>query len=224
MYEKIIGKTKEKIRKKLSQKDNLIIQSIKTMDLLDKSSNLLLERLKEWYGIYHPELATADPDEYLLLLWNKPNDSMGAELKKKDIKPILSFAKEIKSLRVEREKISKYLEKLMKEVCPNITAVCGPIIGARLIASAGSLKRLAEFPSSTVQILGAEKAFFAHLRKNVKPPKHGIIFQHQKIRTAEPKMRGKLARKLAAKISIASRVDFFGGKFCGDRLASGFEV
>ncbi len=48
----------------------------------------------------------------------------------------------------------------MHAVAPNLSALIGELVGARLISHAGSLTNLAKYPASTVQILGAEKALF----------------------------------------------------------------
>jgi rRNA biogenesis protein Nop56/Nop58 len=106
----------------------------------------------------------------------------------------------------------------MKEVAPNITALVGPTLGARLLSLAGSLEDLAKMPASTIQVLGAEKALFRALRKKGRPPKHGVIFQYPDIHTSPRWQRGKIARALAAKLAIAARVDQFSGRFIGDKL------
>jgi nucleolar protein 56 len=97
----------------------------------------------------------------------------------------------------------------MDELCPNIKAVCGTLLAAKLIEHAGSLKRLSEMPASTIQILGAEKALFRHMKTGAKPPRHGIIINHPLIAKASEKMHGKVARGLSDKISIASKIDYF---------------
>jgi len=243
-----IQKTREGIKKELIRRDRLIVHVVKTMDQIDKSTNLLLEQLREWYAIYFPELARSveEPEEYLKLLINlKTKDqfteknvvelvgqkryrldlehasknSIGIELGPEDLESAISYAEKIQTMRNERQKLEVYLETLMKEESPNILAVVGAAIGARLIATAGSLEKLAEFPSSTVQVLGAEKALFSHLRKHTPSPKHGLIFAYPKLRGAPLKLRGKIARRLASKLSIAAKVDFFKGEFVGDRLA-----
>jgi nucleolar protein 56 len=252
LRKKAIQKTKEGIRKELIRRDRLIVHVVKTMDQIDKSTNLLLEQLREWYAIYFPELARSveEPEEYLKLLINlKTKDqfteknivelvgekryrkdleyasknSMGIELGEEDLAKIVSYAEKIQALRTERQKLEGYLEKLMGEEAPNIMAVVGAAIGARLIATAGSLEKLAEFPSSTIQVLGAEKALFSHLRKHTLSPKHGIIFAYPKLRGAPLKVRGKIARRIASKLSIAAKVDFFKGEFVGDKLAKELE-
>jgi len=119
-----------------------------------------------------------------------------------------------------RQKLTDYIAQVMKEVAPNVTALVGPLLGARLLSLAGSLEELAKLPASTVQVLGAEKALFRALRTGGKPPKHGVIFQYPEIRKAPKWQRGKISRALATKLSIAARIDFFTGRYVGDELRS----
>jgi nucleolar protein 56 len=97
----------------------------------------------------------------------------------------------------------------MSKVAPNISSLAGPVVGARLIMHAGSLKRLASMPSGTVQLLGAEKSMFRHLKDGSRPPKHGILFTHPLVHNAPPWQRGAIARALAAKICLAARADAY---------------
>ena len=106
------------------------------------------------------------------------------------------------------ESQEKYMERLMEEVSPNLLKTAGSLIGARLISLAGTLKNLSEMPSSKIQVLGAEKALFRHLKEKTKAPKFGIIFSHESITTAVEK--GKASRKLASEISRAVRIDYYG--------------
>ena len=97
----------------------------------------------------------------------------------------------------------------MDTIAPNLKLIVGPSLGAKLISHAGGLKRLATYPSSTVQIMGAEKALFRHLKSGDRPPKYGLIYQHPQVRGAKWWNRGKIARMLAGKISLAVRRDVF---------------
>src|SRR4030065_417735 len=106
---------------------------------------------------------------------------------------------------------------------PNFSAVAGPLLGARLLSVAGSLDRLAMMPSSTIQLLGAEKALFRHLKGEGKAPKYGILFGHPLIQQATKETKGKVARLVAAKLSIAARLDRFAGKDEGESLRKQLE-
>jgi nucleolar protein 56 len=92
------------------------------------------------------------------------------------------------------------------------------MIGARLLSLAGGLEELSRLPASTVQVLGAEKALFRALKTGANPPKHGIIFQHPLIHRASWWQRGKVARVLAGKLSIATRIDAYSGEYQADEL------
>ena len=224
LQEKAIKKTKQDVKQELVRRDHLIVHAVKTIDTIDKTSNLLIEKLREWYGVYYPELK-ADNDKLFEIIekLERKEGSMGADIKKEDLQQIQSYSKKVKDLYNERKNISSYLENVMKEEAPNITTIVGSTLAARLIAIAGSLEKLAEFPSSTIQVLGAEKALFAHLKKGVKPPKYGVLFGFNLIRNAKKDKKGKAARKTAAKLSIAAKVDFFKGEFIGDKLLKELE-
>ncbi|MBD3350548.1 MAG: C/D box methylation guide ribonucleoprotein complex aNOP56 subunit, partial [Candidatus Lokiarchaeota archaeon] len=94
----------------------------------------------------------------------------------------------------------------------------GSQLAGKIITMAGGLRDLALMPSSTIQVLGAEKALFRSLRKNADSPKHGIIYTWPEIRGAQYWQRGKISRLLAGKISICSKVDYFKGDYIGDTI------
>lgn len=135
--------------------------------------------------------------------------SMGTDISDFDLLNIIQFANRVVNLHEYRQKLADYLAKKMFDVAPNLTALMGESIGARLIAHAGSLTNLAKYPASTVQILGAEKALFRALKTRGKTPKYGIIFNSSFIGKANTKNKGRISRYLANKASIAARIDAF---------------
>ena len=201
---KEIERTKKDIEKAITR-DQLIVQSTHTLNELNKSINALKGNLRERYSIYSPYSAK---EENITELALKPTkEEMGIKLNKEDKDSIKSLAKQIILLEKEKTKQESYQGELMKELCPNLTKVASSKIGAELVTHAGSLKNLSNMASSKVQILGAEKALFRHLKEGAKPPKFGIIFSHPNI--TKEKNKGKAARQLASKISIAVKKDYF---------------
>jgi len=99
------------------------------------------------------------------------------------------------------------LKNRMQAIAPNLSIMVGKLVGARLIAHAGSLMSLAKYPASTVQILGAEKALFRALKTKHETPKYGLIYHASLVGQASPKMKGKVSRMVAAKTALATRVD-----------------
>ena len=214
------------------QAEAFISQAINSIDEIDKSINILMKRLREWYELHNPEFsrATRNNEEFVEEIAEKGktelldkikislDESFGSDLGQENLEPIKSLARQISDLYRLRKNLAEYASITMDGFCPNLKAVCDTIVGARLIDHAGSLKRLSQMPSSTIQILGAEQALFRHLKTGSKPPRHGIIIGHELIAKARNSMHGKIARALADKISIAAKIDYFNGKFIGDKL------
>ena len=218
----LIDLLKEQISDSISR-DEMIIQAISFLDDLNKSLNLFMERFREWYGLYFPEISQEieDHEKFIRIIINSNreelmkkyniNKTMGGKIfKEEDLKIINEISLKIKEIYDLRKDLEDYIEKLMKEIAPNLSEIATPKIGARLILLAGGLKELSLLPSSTIQVLGAEKALFLHLSKGIKPPKHGVIFNHSYIQKISVKRRGAMARTLASKISIAVKADLNG--------------
>lgn len=216
--------------------DIFIIQAINSIEELDRVCNTLAKRIREWYGYYFPELGVIIEDNEVFtqrIVQTSKKEfmkeynidvTMGPEISEKDYNAIITFARQLSELYNERRTIIDYLEEIMTTYCPNIHTVAGALIGAKLLEKAGSLKHLSIMPSSTIQLLGAEQALFRHLRnKRIRPPKHGFILSHPFVMNASKTSKGQAARMLAAKISIASKIDYFHGEYIGDKLKEELE-
>lgn len=243
---------RKELRRKASERDKIVIEAVNAMDELDKTINTLYGRIREWYGIHFPELEqhiTDYPQYFELVKELGPREnftksalmdagiqeetaeeiassaekSIGAEFDEVDINALQKSIEKIQGLYEARGHAEEYLDGLMSQIAPNLRTLAGSPIGARLISLAGNLKKLSRMPASTIQVLGAEKALFRALRKNAKPPKHGVIYQYPEIRGSPRKQRGKIARALSGKISIAARVDAMSGEFVGEDLKEDLE-
>ncbi|KAK3708019.1 Nucleolar protein 58 [Vermiconidia calcicola] len=215
--------------------DTMIIQAIALLDDLDKELNTYAMRVKEWYGWHFPEMAriindnlaysriilkvgmrtkcsTTDlsdilPEEIEGAVKAAAEVSMGTEITEEDLENIQALAEQVVGFTEYRAQLSSYLSARMQAIAPNLTALVGELVGARLIAHAGSLMNLAKSPASTVQILGAEKALFRALKTKHDTPKYGLIYHASLIGQASGKNKGKIARMLATKATLGLRVD-----------------
>jgi nucleolar protein 56 len=202
--------------------DQPVILYLRAMDLVEREGTRSLEMLRYWHSFHFPELGALVGDgEFLSLVSVDPG--RGAILSRRpDLDPgvdagrplapgegeaMAAMARHIRDTRTEGQRLREVLETTMQEVAPNITALAGPLVGARLVSLAGSLDRLCRMPSSTIQLLGAEKALFLHIKEGAPAPKHGVIFQHPSVHSSPPWLRGRVARALAGKIAIAARGD-----------------
>jgi nucleolar protein 56 len=135
--------------------------------------------------------------------------SMGQDISAQDMENVVTFAEKVIKLADFRRELHQYLVEKMNLVAPNLSALIGEMVGARLIAHAGSLTNLSKYPASTVQILGAEKALFRALKTKGNTPKYGLIYHSSFIGRAGARNKGRISRFLANKCSIASRIDSF---------------
>ena len=215
-YNKNVELTKQGLKHAVNE-DNLIMQAIANINELDKIANTMSKRLREWYSLYFPELSEQieNHEKYVELVLEQERDSktFGADLQTGDVEEMKLLAGRITSLYALRKQHELYLEKIMTKYCPNMLELAGATIAARLIELGKGLKHLALLPASTVQLLGAEKALFRHLKTNSRSPKHGIIINHPFIQNARRDQRGKAARMLADKLSLCARLDYFKGEF-----------
>merc|ERR1712025_198437 len=218
--------------------DTMIVQAVSLLDDLDKELNNYIMRCREWYGWHFPELGkiitdnlafvrtvelmgTRDnaknidlsdilPEEVEEKVKEAAEISMGTEVSEEDIINIKHLCQQVCEIQEYRAQLYEYLKNRMMAVAPNLTVLVGELVGARLISHAGSLMNLAKHPASTVQILGAEKALFKALKTKHDTPKYGLIYHAQLVGQASSKLKGKVSRMLAAKASLACRVDALG--------------
>jgi nucleolar protein 56 len=227
----------------------LVKHAIDAIGEVDKAINVMAMRLREWWSLYHPSLnmlvddhevyakivhdsgMKSDMSEDELAALGVPEgfgeriietlgSDEGAELDTDHLEIIQNLAGGVLSQIDLRKRLESYVTELMKKVGPNTSALVGPLIAARLLSLTGTMKELARKPSSTIQILGAEKALFRSLKTGADPPKHGIIFQVPIVNTAPYWQRGKIARALAGKLAIAAKIDAYSRRDASDTLLS----
>lgn len=227
-----------KVKQTSEKLDLHLVQAVNTLDEIDEIINTISTRIREWYGLHFPELdyllqniityanivrdagsrenITKEllsqleiPEKKIELIQQAISKSQGGDLTVESSESLKILASEVIKLSELRTNLSSTIENLMEILAPNLKNILTAIIGARLIAKAGSLLRLAQMPSSTIQIIGAEKALFRALKTGTRPPKHGLLFQHPSVNSAPKWQRGKIARALSSKIAIAVRIDVY---------------
>ncbi len=161
------------------------IRAVDSLDELTRCANLLSEKLREG-------------EEMALLAGEK-------------LSWTCSLERAVGALVAEREQLVGDVERAVVRCAPNTALIATPLVAARLMAEAGSLRRLATLPASSIQVLGARAALFRHLKGRAPSPKHGVIYNHPALAKSPREKRGRCARVLAAHIAIAARLDYFRG-------------
>lgn len=201
LHEATVHATREAVHERERADDQQLKHSIRAMDDCERVANELAERVAEWAGSRREDAGTGI--EYARRLAEEGDAS--------DDTALVSLAERVYDLDDETASLRAHVERTTPEVAPNLSALAGPVLAARLIALAGGLKELARKPAGTIQVLGAEDALFAHLRGQAPSPKHGVIFVHEAIQGTAPGNRGSAARALSGKLAIAARVDHYSG-------------
>ncbi|MGC8687422.1 MAG: hypothetical protein ACP5RM_01830 [Candidatus Micrarchaeia archaeon] len=248
--EKMLKSTKEQISASYANEEYALMQAINAYNELSKSYNLMYERLSEWYGLYYPEIRITNAKtlaDLALALNTNPKDSlealkaalgeeqransiyekaistMGRSMNENEKEAIAAFASSSNSMYETLNKLGEYIKKVSNEIMPNVTFLTDEKIAAELLSKAGSMERLATMPASTIQLLGAEKALFKHIKFGSKPPKYGILFKLPAITNGKRSARGRIARLYATKISIALKADYYSKRFIADKLKQDIE-
>jgi nucleolar protein 56 len=233
-----ISLSSSRVKEASEQLDLHIIQSINALDELDKIINTVGARMREWYGLHFPELdnlvqslvvyaeivskaglresitveilqSTGLQDKKVEVILDAAKRSKGGDMTPENLAIVKRLADQVIAQSDLRRVLADHIEVAMETVAPNVKELLTATVGARIIAKAGSLARLARLPASTIQILGAEKALFRALKTGARPPKHGLLFQHPLIHSAPKWQRGKIARAVASKVTIGARIDYY---------------
>jgi nucleolar protein 56 len=233
-----IDLSSSRIKESSEQLDLHIIQAVNALDELDKIINTIGTRMREWYGLHFPELDNLiqSVTSYAIIvreagfrdgitreilekagleerraqvILQGAERSRGGDITPENLAIIKQLAYQVILQTELRRIIAGHIEDTMELIAPNTKELLSPLVGARMLAKAGSLQRFAHLSSSTVQVLGAEKALFRSLKTGARTPKHGILFQHPLIHSAPRWQRGKIARSVASKASIAARIDLY---------------
>ncbi len=248
--EAFLKKAQAGVQKAFGQPDLLIVQAVRSMDDLDEASSLLSQRLDEWFRLNHPQFATLEgptaarliatagakekfteselakivPASKAKELADAAKKGYGGKFSDEDAKAVTHLARAIVTLNESKGQLEKYVSSVARQVAPNVCALVEPVVAARLIETAGSLEKLARMPASTIQVIGAEKALFKHLKFNSKPPKHGSIFAAGLVHNAPLEERGRIARALAGKICIAAKADTYSKRDISKQLKADLEA
>ncbi len=235
---------KESVSKAYAGEEHSVMQAINAYNEFEKMRGIIYERLEEWYSMYFPELSVGSQAAYAKFVLrfgaNKKaaeisdlrevfggsaegikrriDSSIGREPTKEEYGAMSRLAETLLYVISMEEDLNSYLKESTKRLMPNMVYLIDYKIAAEMLSKAGSLTKLAMMPASTIQLLGAEKALFRHIKFGSKPPKYGLLYKINQMSSTRRDERGKLARIYATKLSIASKADAFSKRFIADKL------
>ncbi|MBP2146572.1 nucleolar protein 56 [Methanofollis sp. W23] len=198
-----IALARERVAEEFSEKDVELLQMVRTLDEVDHIINLLIERAVDWQAVIDPGFTRK---------YRRGGKALTGRIMRSRSPPLRQVGREIQGLGEMRRRLARDVSRRADVVLPNMSALVGGLVAARVMAAAGGLSSLSRMPAATVQVLGARSALFSHIRGSAPSPKHGVIFQHRRVHNARKDLRGRVARVLAAKLVIAARIDYYRGE------------
>ena len=130
--------------------------------------NAISSRLREWYGLHFPELDNivdnihgysqivlkgrrqdsiketyenaGFPDSKVEMLELVRDKSRGGNISDENLEIVQTLAKQILELHDLRKKIEEHVEEQMNEIAPNLVAILGASVGARILDVQEALK------------------------------------------------------------------------------------
>jgi nucleolar protein 56 len=204
LHEATLEATRAAVRERERADDAQLQHAVRAMDDAERTANELAERAVEWAGTLFDDVSGGVDGARGIA---ERDVETGAERR------AVSLATRVRELDDEAADLRAFIERTAPAVAPNLSEMAGPVLAARLISLAGGLEPLAKMPSSTVQVLGAEDALFAHLAGRAPSPKHGVIYVHEFVHGTRPEDRGSAARAFAGKLAIAARIDHYAGDY-----------
>ena len=216
---KFVKQTEEAIREysENNVEEQSLLRGLANYDLYQKQFNTFFEYLKDWYSLHNSQKydeLKKDSYKYVKFISESEINQLEKDiylskgLQREDLIQIKSLATTLIAIYSNSSKLENFLTKKVKDLYPNLVNILGPILTVRFLNQAHSLKRLSSLPASTLQLFGAENAMFKHLKFGKASPKYGLLYLHPLMSTLNPNQKGKLARCMADKISLASRFDY----------------
>tara|TARA_B100001750_G_scaffold200170_1_gene174282 strand:+ start:733 stop:1731 length:999 start_codon:yes stop_codon:yes gene_type:complete len=208
--------------------DRRLEHLVRAGDEMRSSWTTLEARVIEWSGLFLPEIDLDGNRSRIPIALARAESLEGAATELETVasptginnlewSALSQWARGVVEVEARLQSVESAIKEVATEHLPSTSALIGPLLAARMSTTAHGRGRLARLPSGTVQVLGAESSFFLHLRDGIPVPKHGHLFQHPWVSRSPRWIRGKVARMLSGKVSIAARLDAYGGSPWGDK-------
>eukprot|EP00842_Homolaphlyctis_polyrhiza_P006374 jgi/Hompol1/6738/HPOL_001545-RA len=147
------------------------------------------------------------PSATIMVVTVTSTTSMSGPLPEAEINAVLDACDIAIELDSAKRKILEYVQSRMNFIAPNLTAILGSGVAARLMGVAGGLTALSKIPSCNILVLGAQKKTNTGMSRVFTGRHAGIVYQCDTIQQLPDEYRRKAARGLSAKCALAARID-----------------
>lgn len=190
---------RDKYRLKFPELESLVHHPIDYARVVKKIGNEMDLTLVDLEGLL--------PSAIIMVVSVTASTTSGKPLPEEVLQKTIDACDRALSLDSSKKKVLDFVESRMGYIAPNLSAVVGSAVAAKLMGTAGGLASLAKMPSCNVQLLGAKKKNFAGFSTATSTFRIGYIEHTEIFQTTPPALKMRAARLLASKATLAARVD-----------------
>uniref|UniRef100_A0A3P8WW50 U4/U6 small nuclear ribonucleoprotein Prp31 n=1 Tax=Cynoglossus semilaevis TaxID=244447 RepID=A0A3P8WW50_CYNSE len=141
--------------------------------------------------------------------------TQGSQLSEDELKQLEEACDMALELNQSKHRIYEYVESRMSFIAPNLSVIVGASTAAKIMGVAGGLTNLSKMPACNLMLLGAQRRTLSGFSSTSLLPHTGFIYHCDVVQSLPPDLRRKAARLVAAKCTLAARVDSFHGSSDG---------
>ncbi len=194
---------RDKYRAKFPELESLVLHPIDYSRLVKQIGNEMDLTLVDLEGLL--------PSATIMVVSVTASTTSGKPLSEENLQKTLEACDRALALDEAKKKVLEFVESRMGFIAPNLSAIVGSAVAAKLMGVAGGLSALSKMPACNVQILGAKKKNLAGFSTASSLPHTGFVFHTEIVQSTPPPLRMRACRLVAGKSTLAARVDFTRG-------------
>ncbi|KFK43784.1 hypothetical protein AALP_AA1G172100 [Arabis alpina] len=192
---------RDKYRRKFQELESIVLNAIEYATVVKQIGNEMDLSLVDLKSLLLPT-ATITAVSLTAVTTSLPEDVLRKAIQACD---------RVLDLDTTKKKVLGFLEAKMGSIAPNLSAIVGSGVAAKLIGNAGGLSELAKLPACNVQLLGQKKKNLLGFSSATSQSRVGYLEQSEIFQTTPPSLRLRVIKLLAGKSTLAARVDASGG-------------
>lgn len=149
------------------------------------------------------------PSAIVMIISVSGSTTSGKPLSEEDLRDCLRACQEMLSLEVDKQSVLSFVESRMQRIAPNLCHIVGARLASQLVGLAGGIIALSKIPACNVEVLGHDKRTLAGLSTLASKSHYGILVSCDLVQSCAAKLRRKCIKTVAAKVTLAARVDSY---------------
>ncbi|XP_066166214.1 U4/U6 small nuclear ribonucleoprotein Prp31 homolog isoform X1 [Oryza sativa Japonica Group] len=194
---------RDKYRLKFPELESLVHHPIDYARVVQKIGNEMDLTLVDLEGLL--------PSAIIMVISVTASTTSGKPLSEENLVKTIEACERALTLDAAKKKVLEFVESRMGYIAPNLSAIVGSAVASKLMGTAGGLGALAKMPACNVQLLGAKRKNLAGFSTATSQFRVGYLEQTDVFQSTPPALRTRACRLIAAKSTLAARIDSIRG-------------